>query len=118
MIELIGKANLKCRVQIIMARPSIIKLFQLAERVARHRQSKKFRNTLVYLIDFVLEVSQFAAIPGRHLSSLISMAYIFGFRKDNAIFFNGLGKKLPCLGVSNKVMSLILLDLCLRKRKK
>ena len=31
-----------------------------------------------------------AAIPGQHLSALISMGYIFGFRKDNAIFFNGL----------------------------
>ena len=36
-----------------------------------------------------------SAIPGRHLSSLISMAYIFGFRKDNTIFFNGLGQNHP-----------------------
>ena len=36
-----------------------------------------------------------AAIPGRLLSSLISMAYIFGFRKDNAIFLNNLGQNYP-----------------------
>ena len=36
-----------------------------------------------------------AAIPGQHLSALISMGYIFGFRKDNAIFFNGLGQNYP-----------------------
>jgi hypothetical protein len=36
-----------------------------------------------------------AAIPGQHLSALISMGYIFGFRKDNAIFFNGLGQNHP-----------------------
>jgi len=35
------------------------------------------------------------AIPGRRLSSLISMAYIFGFRNDNTIFFNGLVKNHP-----------------------
>jgi hypothetical protein len=31
-----------------------------------------------------------SAIPGQHLSALISTDYIFGFRKDNAIFFNRL----------------------------
>jgi hypothetical protein len=36
-----------------------------------------------------------SAIPGQHLSALISMGYIFGFRKDNAIFFNGLGQNYP-----------------------
>jgi hypothetical protein len=35
------------------------------------------------------------AIPGQHLSALISTAYIFGFRKDNAIFFNSLGQNRP-----------------------
>ena len=59
-----------------------------------------------------------AAIPGRLLSSLISTAYIFGFRKDNAIIFKQLRPKAPWLCVSKKIMSLILLSLCLRKRKK
>jgi hypothetical protein len=36
-----------------------------------------------------------AAIPGQHLSALISMSYIFGFRKNNAIFFNDLGQNHP-----------------------
>jgi hypothetical protein len=40
-------------------------------------------------------ISETAAIPGQHLSALISMGYIFGFRKDNAIFFNGLGQNHP-----------------------
>jgi hypothetical protein len=31
-----------------------------------------------------------SAIPGQHVSALISTGYIFGFRKDNAIFFNRL----------------------------
>jgi len=36
-----------------------------------------------------------AAILGRRLSSLISMAYIFGFRNENAIFFNDLVQNRP-----------------------
>ncbi len=40
-------------------------------------------------------VDPLPAIPGQHLSSLISMVYIFGFRKDNAIFFNNLGQNYP-----------------------
>jgi hypothetical protein len=36
-----------------------------------------------------------SAIPGQHLSALISMGYIFGFRKDIAILFNGLGQNHP-----------------------
>ncbi len=35
------------------------------------------------------------AISGRLLIALISMAYIFGFRKENAIFFNSLGENYP-----------------------
>jgi transposase, IS5 family len=31
-----------------------------------------------------------AAIPGQHLSALISMRYIFSFREGKSIFFNGL----------------------------
>jgi len=30
------------------------------------------------------------AIPGQHLSALISMRYIFSFREGKSIFFNGL----------------------------
>jgi hypothetical protein len=36
-----------------------------------------------------------AAILGQLLNALISTGYIFGFRKDNAIFFNGLGQNYP-----------------------
>ena len=46
------------------------------------------------------------------------MCYIFGFREDKIIFFNSLGQKYPCRGTPKKHMSLILLDLCLRKGKK
>ena len=68
--------------------------------------------------DFVLEIRDQAAIPGQHVSALISTGYIFGFRKDNAIFFSSLGQNCPDCVSLKKTISLILLDLCLRKRKK
>jgi hypothetical protein len=49
------------------------------------------------------------AIPGQHLSALISTAYIFDFRKENTILFNNLGQNHPGLCISKKIISLILL---------
>ena len=48
-------------------------------------------------------VTQLTAIPGRHLSSLISITYIFGFRNDNAIFFNKLVQNHPVCASSKRL---------------
>jgi hypothetical protein len=61
--------------------------FEVNIRLSHHADPKKR--------DFPKKADITSAIPGQHLSALISMGYIFVFRKDNAIFFNDLGQNYP-----------------------